>query len=146
VVPEPHEHLRPAPVFALWEEGPPTAAGDDAAAVRALRAALRGEAFDRAACVAVPWPAYALARMVDLAPADDTRAGALMHPHTATLYARFVDRTPRDDTRRVAVLAAPSASFYASYVDRAIHPWVSTKLLASGWAEGDLDEFRGSTG
>ena len=138
VVKEPHEHLRPAPVFALWDEGPEYPAADDGAAVAALRAALAGEPLDRAACVGSAWPAYALAGMVDGEPRADTRAGALGHPHTATLYARFVDGAPRDDTREAAALTGPTAQFYVSYVDRCLHPSTRNKLLACGWRESDL--------
>jgi hypothetical protein len=141
VVKEPHGHLPALPAFPLWDEGPPFPSSDDPSAVDALRRALAGDAFDRGACVASAWPAYALARIVDRCPSDDTRRGALQHPHTATLYARFVDCGPREDTRDAAALAAPTATFYASFVDRAVHPVVRAKLLASGWAEADLAEL-----
>jgi hypothetical protein len=106
--------------------------------VAALRGALAAEAFDRVACVASAWPAYALARMVDGESRADTRSGALKHPHTATLYARFVDAAPRDDTREAATRTGPTALFYASHVDRCLHPSTRDKLLACGWSESDL--------
>lgn len=73
---------------------------------------------DRRAACESPITAYFLARIVDGAPSDETRAGALLHPRYATLYARDVDREPRDDTRRVALRERYSAHAYLEQVER----------------------------
>jgi hypothetical protein len=81
-----------------------------------------GRSGDRDCACASPITAYFLARLVDAAPADDTRAAALTHPRYATLYARDVDRGPRDDTRRAAITDRASAFAYLDTVERAAHP------------------------
>jgi hypothetical protein len=102
--------------------GPPLPV-DEAAGIGAYEAfyrlvADRAHASDRRAACASPITAYFLARIVDRAASDETRAGALLHPRYATLYARDVDRGARDDTRRAALKERFSAHAYLEQVER----------------------------
>jgi hypothetical protein len=71
----------------------------------------------RNAALASPIYAYWLARAVDSAPTDDTRAGASAHPYYALLYARDVDHEGRADTREAASASPDSAYEYMRDVD-----------------------------
>jgi hypothetical protein len=106
--------------------GPPFAIDEATgkAAFAALDRLLAGTATpgDRERACASPITAYFVGRLVDRAPRDDTRGGALGHPRYATLYARDVDRGPRDDTRRAAATERFSAFAYLESVERALHP------------------------
>ena len=82
----------------------------------------RGRPDDRGVACASPITAYFLARIVDGAPGDETRQGALRHPRYATLYARDVDRGPRDDTRRAALAERTCAFAYLEFVERTPSP------------------------
>lgn len=82
----------------------------------------RGEAPGRAAALRHPRWAYAVARCLDRAPADDTRASCLRHPLWAALYAVEVDRVGRDDTRRAAQTHGLSVELYAGALDGTIPP------------------------
>ncbi len=103
-------------------------------------------AHRRAAC-ASPITAYFVAQIVDAAPRDDTRAGALLHPRYATLYARDVDRGPRDDTRTAALRERYSAHDYLAFVERTPSPaflaalgeaTVASQLAESPWLRAGL--------
>jgi hypothetical protein len=138
VIRAPHAHLRPLPRFrddGDWPAWP----GDGARAAAAWRTLAAGGAGDRATALASPWPAYLLARLLDRAPADDTRRAACAHPATAALYARFVDRAPHPDTRDTALATSASALDYALYVDRALDPRARPVLRRVGWPDADLD-------
>ena len=108
---------QPAPPVPIDEE-------TGKSAVEAFYRLFRGSAdpADRRAACASPLTAYFVARIVDAAPRDDTRAGALLHPRYATLYARDVDGGPRDDTRAVALRERASAYDYLAFVERTPSP------------------------
>lgn len=98
-----------------------------------------GDCALRADVCKSPHYGYWLARVVDQAPADDTRAAALLHTHYAAEYAQLVDRAGREDTRKVAAAHGLSALHYAKYVDRALKPTIVAALHEAGWGDTDLD-------
>jgi hypothetical protein len=104
------------PPFAIDEA---TAEQAAAAFYRQLRGASRQG--DRECALGSPIHAYLTAKLVDRAPAGDTRCGACAHPFYAAAYARDVDWGPRDDTREAAAESEASALEYMRYVDRGPH-------------------------
>lgn len=94
----------------------------------------RGDATTRALALRSPHYAFWLARLVNLAPADDTRQAALQHPHYAYRYANQVDRATRDDTRLAASRVPLLASLYSRFVDHAAHDMTRQGVAGTDWA------------
>lgn len=111
---------------------------DAAQAASSFWSILGGTQASREVVCRSPHYATWLARLVDRAPGDDTRAAAMRHPDYAAAYAYFVDRGPRDDTRLAAAANSGGATFYAQHVDRALTPPVVATLKAAGWSNDDL--------
>lgn len=76
---------------------------------------------DRAMSLRSPIWAYWVARLVDGAPKDDTRAAACTHPFYGYAYARDVDRGPHASTRKAIRSDGCAAREYAVHVDREVN-------------------------
>lgn len=111
---------------------PAAAAG--ARAADAFWALARGEKQEglRAAALANPLYAVALALSVDRAPADDTRTAASRAPDCAVLYAVLVDRGPHPITEQAASTHGVPAGAYAQRVTARIDDACAALLQASG--------------
>jgi hypothetical protein len=107
-----------------------TAADAEAAANAFYRmyAAERSSAKGRKLALRSAVWSYWLARLVDRAAAEDTRAAACTHPFYAYAYARDVDRAPHDLTRRSVRSDTCATKEYAIHVDRGVND-VTRKAL-----------------
>lgn len=134
------------PVRFYHEDVPPPASLEPSRkAADAFWAALAGDTVDRGVVNADPHSAHWFARLVDEAPADDTRMAACRHPYYAVLQARDVDGSPRDDTRIAAARHRWMAVNYARDVDRAAHR-VTKRAAPEDDYEAALDVARALRG
>lgn len=118
----------------LKEREPDAAAAADA--FYRMYDARKSNARDRALTLASSIWAYWTARLVDAAPAEDTRAASARHAYYAYAYARDVDRAAHAVTRRGAARDECAATEYAVHIDRDVN---ATTRRALGYHATDVE-------
>jgi hypothetical protein len=107
-------------------------------AARAPEDASRESKKERAAALAHPRGALAVATALDRAPRDDTRKAVLSSPTAAVEYALLVDRGPHPLTRKAATKSPQSTYRYVRDVDIGFHPQTRASFGRPTWGNEEL--------